>query len=228
MRLTENNQTTRSAHDSLLQNVNSLVLQLHAMAIRFRNEEAVRSALDLILKNAERLVEPGRYQMMGQQFLPQYDCDFEQLLADLAQVLSDGKHCQCSLVVIGDYSQPYLSMRDDLYHFAREALTNVYRHAGAQKVEIELTYACSGLRLQIRDDGAGFLDGQHPISGLPGRSGLNTMQDCALRLRGSLYICSAKGMGTEVSLDVPLHVQQSKSYFVTRLACMRRHLGLRH
>ncbi|MFZ6719788.1 sensor histidine kinase [Undibacterium sp. Ji49W] len=227
MRLTESNQTARAAHDSLLQNVNSLVLQLHAMAIHFRDEDAVRGALDHILKDAELLVEPGHYQIVGQQILPQYECDLEQMLVELAQALSEDGICQCILIVVGDYSRLYFSMHDDLYRFAREALTNAYRHACAQKVEIELTYTCMSLRLQIRDDGTGFPLLPRLTAGMTGRGGLHTMQKHASDIGGHLYISSGSGLGTEVSLDVPLPAQQEHHYLTATLACMRRHLGFR-
>lgn len=47
-------------------------------------------------------------------------------------------------------------LRDDIYRIAREAPLNALRHARANKIEADITYADRLLRLRIRDDGKGM------------------------------------------------------------------------
>jgi two-component system, NarL family, sensor histidine kinase DesK len=77
----------------------------------------------------------------------------------------------------------------------REATTNVIRHAGAGRVEIELSADASELRLQISDDGRGGVE-RHG-------NGLTGMHERIAALDGSLQIESARGAGTRLLIRVP-------------------------
>jgi two-component system, NarL family, sensor histidine kinase DesK len=77
----------------------------------------------------------------------------------------------------------------------REATTNIVRHAGAGRVEVELTQAAGRLRLSIADDGRG--------GARQAGHGLTGMRERARALGGTLEIDSPAGGGTRVTLDVP-------------------------
>jgi two-component system NarL family sensor kinase len=89
------------------------------------------------------------------------------------------------------------------YHVAREALTNVVRHARAQHCTLRLAVAQGEhgqLRLSIRDDGLGFSgDVQAGV-------GLTSMRERAAELGGTCTIRSEPGAGTGVTAVLPLSV----------------------
>jgi len=90
-----------------------------------------------------------------------------------------------------------------LYRIAEEALSNVARHAHANRAWVTLSRTVQGTRLAIRDDGAGFDPaGVELESGL----GILAMRERLLGLSaaGSLSIRSRPGAGTEVVAVVPL------------------------
>jgi signal transduction histidine kinase len=82
---------------------------------------------------------------------------------------------------------------------AREALSNIVRHAQAQNVHLELREDDQGLHLQITDDGSGFDVVSHRSSG----RGLNNMRQRAERMGGQLSVESYIGRGTTVTLHLP-------------------------
>lgn len=82
---------------------------------------------------------------------------------------------------------------------AEEALRNAIRHSGAQTIEVVLERDTTHWRLQVRDDGRGFLPEQLP----PQHFGLQIMRARAARLEGSLHIETAPGAGTTVTLSWP-------------------------
>ncbi|WP_298576887.1 cache domain-containing protein [uncultured Luteimonas sp.] len=88
------------------------------------------------------------------------------------------------------------------FRIAQEALTNVARHAGATRVEVEVEVEDGDrgplLVLRVSDDGRGF-DAAHP-AGL----GLVTMRERATQLGGSVTIASRAGGGTVVRAVLPL------------------------
>jgi two-component system NarL family sensor kinase len=87
-----------------------------------------------------------------------------------------------------------------LYRIAREALTNVARHANAAEVTVHVAVGPERVRMQVEDDGVGFDPARVP----PGRYGLIGMTERARLLGGTLTIESAPGEGTTVAADVPL------------------------
>jgi len=87
------------------------------------------------------------------------------------------------------------------YHIAREALTNVVRHAQAQHCTLRLALDSgeSGrLRLSIEDDGLGF------AGSMPAGVGLTSMRERAAELGGTCTIKAEPGKGTRVRAELPL------------------------
>jgi len=88
-----------------------------------------------------------------------------------------------------------------LYRVTQEALRNVIRHAGAQRVYVSLTRGRAGIRLTISDDGGGFA-----VEEGRGRGGLGliSIEERARLVGGTLTIHSQLQHGTELDLVVPL------------------------
>lgn len=86
-----------------------------------------------------------------------------------------------------------------IYRIVQESLTNVSRHADAQRVEVVITGRDGDLEVVIRDDGRGFA----PRAIRSSSFGVGNMHERAAILGGSLEIRSAPSHGTEVLLRVP-------------------------
>ncbi len=88
-----------------------------------------------------------------------------------------------------------------LYRIAQEALTNIERHSGATKVQIDLRGHTRGGTLKISDNGKG-LSGRKQAStqGL----GLRNMQERMEQLGGTLRLQEVLGGGTAIEATVPL------------------------
>ncbi len=88
-----------------------------------------------------------------------------------------------------------------LYRIAEEALRNVERHAGAQRVTVELRESGEPVAprrlLCIADDGAGF----DPGAAVPGHYGLRGMREQAVLIEAALRVHSAPGAGTRIELE---------------------------
>ena len=90
-----------------------------------------------------------------------------------------------------------------VYRVAQEALSNVARHAGVARAQLELRFSADELTLCVTDHGKGFSKRRTP----PGQ-GLLGMRDRAAEIGAELHIDSAEtpGRGTRVRLWVPLRV----------------------
>jgi signal transduction histidine kinase/DNA-binding NarL/FixJ family response regulator len=94
------------------------------------------------------------------------------------------------------------AVEDQLLHLIQEALTNVRKHAGAQKVEIVLGFDERSLQISISDDGAGFSVNQAESLGRE-NFGLQMMRERAQLAGGRLEIRSASGRGTQILVFIP-------------------------
>lgn len=88
----------------------------------------------------------------------------------------------------------------DLLRLLQEALTNVFKHSRARRVEVSVMREGERLRVEVRDDGQGM--GAQPATG---GAGLASMRLRARRLGGELAIDSSAA-GTGLSLELPLTV----------------------
>jgi signal transduction histidine kinase len=87
------------------------------------------------------------------------------------------------------------------YRITQEALTNVARHSGAERVDVQLRKREGALVLAVIDDGCGF-----DAAGLALTEGLGIagMRERAALAGGDLNVVSRPGGGTRVELRVPL------------------------
>jgi signal transduction histidine kinase len=94
-----------------------------------------------------------------------------------------------------------ISIEEELYWIAQEALNNVLKHAKAQHVSVGLRFTDASIRLEVRDDGVGF--DAHFAEG-QGGVGLRSLGQRAARAGGKLTCESKPGEGTRVSVEVNL------------------------
>jgi PAS domain S-box-containing protein len=80
----------------------------------------------------------------------------------------------------------------------RESLSNVARHAKANRVEVSLSHIGDRLAVVISDDGEG-IPSSHRLG-----SGLLNMHDRAARLHGTCTVTSGDGNGTTIRWQVPV------------------------
>jgi PAS domain S-box-containing protein len=99
-------------------------------------------------------------------------------------------------------AQPPEVTRVVLFRIAQEALTNVRKHAGASRVNVELRGEGGGYSVRIIDDGAGFDAGLRSGSAR-GHLGLTSMRQRAQLAGGTCTIESSPGLGTGVEIWLP-------------------------
>ena len=87
-----------------------------------------------------------------------------------------------------------------LYRVIQEALTNVIKHAGAERVSILLQRKDSAVVAVVEDDGSGF----DPASTRADALGLAGMRERVSLAGGRLQVESTPGSGTTVVAEVPL------------------------
>ncbi len=100
----------------------------------------------------------------------------------------------------GDFADLHADTQLALYRIVQEALRNIFRHAGASEVDIQLRREGNGATLCICDNGRGFRrDSPEWKPGL----GLASMAERARLLGGHCEIVSTPGEGTRITISVP-------------------------
>jgi len=99
-----------------------------------------------------------------------------------------------------------------LFRVAQEALTNVRKHARASVVHVVLDRPGTGVRLQVTDDGRGFVPEESPKTNGPGeRVGLSGMRERLALLGGRFELMSEPGTGTTLKAEVELPTKREDS-----------------
>jgi signal transduction histidine kinase len=94
-----------------------------------------------------------------------------------------------------------------VYQVAREALTNILKHSGAQTVWIALRQDEGSVVLTVEDDGRGFDQRGSDRGRLDRHFGLELMRERSAMAGGSLELQSSPGNGTRLRLAIPLHTR---------------------
>ena len=98
---------------------------------------------------------------------------------------------------------PELEMH--LFRVIQEGLSNITRHAGAQRAIVEMKREGAELRVSLFDDGRGFdTDKLENAPSPSGGMGLTGMKERVAVLGGRLDLQSSPGLGTRLTVRVPL------------------------
>lgn len=92
----------------------------------------------------------------------------------------------------------------NIYRVVQESISNVSKHAQANRIWIDLGLHEGALHLSVRDNGKGFdpeeVKGKRSL-------GLVSMRERAALIGGTIRISSVRGEGTDISLQVPLKIR---------------------
>jgi len=98
-----------------------------------------------------------------------------------------------------------------LFRIIQEALTNVFRHAHAQKVWVTLAERKKEIAVSVRDDGVGVLEHSAQLRAGHAGVGIASMKQRAKELGGEMRIRNASP-GTIVELVIPIPSAQSSAF----------------
>jgi len=117
--------------------------------------------------------------------------DFLSRMQDLTYSLLSEQDMQVSFSHKGmDVKKPMkVQLRQNLYYIFKEAIHNIAKHSGADRVEIAIENSHSGFLMKISDNGSGYDPGT-----LKGGNGIRNMQMRSDRMGASLEITSDRGV----------------------------------
>jgi signal transduction histidine kinase len=206
-RVGERTRIARELHDTLLQSFQGLMLLFQSARnlLPERPLEAVH-ALDDALVRADQAIVEGRDAVGDLRTSTVVNNDLAQAITTIGEELGGlvGPDSPTFRVLVeGTPRSMHPILRDEIYRIGREALRNAFHHAQARRIEAEITYSASLLRLRVRDDGNGIDPKFLGQGGRAGHWGLPGMHERAQRIGAQLDVWSKPGAGTEVDLRIP-------------------------
>lgn len=195
----ERRRLARELHDETGQALTSILLGLKPLEQSAESEEtraAVSSVRELVVSTLQDV------RRLAVELRPATLDDFG--LVPAVQRLSDTFREQSGLQVdlearLGEERLPS-EVETALYRVVQEALTNIVKHAGADRVSILLSRKDGSVVAVVEDDGSGFDPGAIREDAL----GLAGMRERIALVGGRLQIESSVGAGTTLVAEVPL------------------------
>jgi two-component system, NarL family, sensor kinase len=200
----ERNRIARDLHDTLAQSLAAIALHLesaHALAERGDAGRTV-DTIDRTLRLTRAALDDARRSVLELRAPPLEGRGLLEAIRSASRELRDrdGRPIDVSLQGIEGTDALPAAVETGLFHIAREALTNVARHAGTGSASVLLERDADRVELRIMDEGVGFELGAVP----PDRYGLVGMSERARLLGGELQVASEMGKGTTIVVDVPV------------------------
>jgi two-component system sensor histidine kinase UhpB len=195
----ERRRIARELHDEVGQTLTGVMLQVEGLAATI--PDGLRGQLEELRETARHGTEEVR--RIAQRLRPEA---LEELGLHSAMAALATAFAQQARIPIERRLETGLPLSPEeelvIYRVAQEALTNVARHAGASRVDLELECRDQLIVLTIRDDGRGLSPGS-----LPSSNGIRGMRERAMLIGANLVIESRPGEGTEVRLAIPVTVR---------------------
>jgi signal transduction histidine kinase len=202
--LEERARLAREIHDTLAQGFVGISSQLDAVAMCMPEEQSpARKFLDMARRMARHSLTEARRSVMDLRASVLEGQDLAAALEAGMRMWTAGAGVDVKVEVSGPETVLPQEMEQHLLRIAQEAVTNVVKHAGANRIAIKLHLEARKLYLRIRDNGRGF-ETPDVFSTRGGHFGLIGMRERAERLGGKLHLASNPGEGTEVEVTVPL------------------------
>jgi two-component system, NarL family, sensor histidine kinase DevS len=186
-------------HDGAIQSLFAVGLGLQGAALLAPDPE-LAGRLQTAVEELDRVIGDLRSYIFGLRPAILADRQLDQALQGL--VAEVGQHSRVLAIAEVDpaVAAGLAGRAADLVQLAREALSNVRRHAQAATCRVSLYRAANGgAVLEIDDDGRGFDPAQAAGPGL----GLRHVRERAERLGGRAEIHSTPGQGTRIKVTIP-------------------------
>ena len=197
--LTERNRIARELHDTLIQGLSGITMEMQALAARMRSPEE-RGMLDDIILDAGTCLRETRRSVAG--LRSGKASGLASAIEQAARQLTEAKPIRLKLKLGKNGNGLPADVEYNLVRIAQEAVQNSVKHSGARTVEVALDYSPKLVHLSVKDDGVGFAREENG-HGRSGHYGLIGMKERASHIGAEFDLASSPGRGTMVSVKLP-------------------------
>ena len=198
----ERNRLARELHDTIAQGLTATTLQIEsadALLDVGSNAERARESLRRALSITQSNLEEARRSVLDLRAAPLEGRSLSEALKALVNEWEAETGTATRFQAVNGRRPLPPRVEVALYRICQEALTNVARHAEAERVTVRLITTTEQVQLIVEDDGRGF-DASEAVD----RHGLVGMNERTRMLGGTLDLRTRPGAGTRVQVTVPL------------------------
>jgi signal transduction histidine kinase/ligand-binding sensor domain-containing protein len=204
--LGERVRVSREIHDTLLQSLAGVALQLDALS-----ESAPVGAMKDALVNARREVEEyvreTRRSIRKLRSPKLEHGDLAMALRHTGERATSGTPVQFTLTTTGQVQECQTDVEQQLLRIGEQAVLNSVRHANASEVHVKLHYGDDAIQMRVSDNGRGFNPEDVMADGSE-HYGLVSMRERTAQAGGQMSITTHPGGGTAVEVVVPVALKQ--------------------
>jgi signal transduction histidine kinase len=214
--LEERTRLAREIHDTLLQDVTGIALQLRAALphVQTSPDDAL-TTLARVADLAESTSREARQVVWDMRPSALNEEEFVRAVEITAHRTVAGAPVAFQFSPSGRVRRLDEDTQQVVLRVVREAVANVVRHAAAKSIQVTLSFGARRLRVAVVDDGRGFTVASD-FRSYSGHWGLVGMQERADQIGASLRVRSEPHHGTTVTLDLPFHTARAKRPLATR------------
>jgi two-component sensor histidine kinase len=200
--LAERIRMSRAIHDTLLQGMAALALQVDDLSHNpDLSSPSGKNRILAIRRQVEGYIRQARRSILDLRTPTLATGDLAQGLREAAELAIGGRPVELDVTVKGIPHACTASVEEQLLLIGQEAVNNAVRHGQARRVAVEIDYSDDRTSLRVADDGCGF--DLEAASRTPGHYGLVSMRERAEQVRGRFSIASRPGSGTAIETVVP-------------------------
>jgi two-component system, NarL family, sensor histidine kinase DevS len=197
--LDDRERIAKELHDGAIQSLFAVGMGLQ-VAAQLSGDADLGKRLEGAAEEVDRVIRDLRNYIFGLRPGILADRQLDQALRHLADEFEERSGVTTAVEIDADVAAELASRAGDVVQLAREALSNVERHAAAATCRLSLSRLDGTAVLEIDDDGQGFETTHQQGSG----QGLRNLRERAASLGGEFSIESTSGQGTTVRIDIPL------------------------
>jgi ligand-binding sensor domain-containing protein/signal transduction histidine kinase len=198
----ERSRMAREIHDTLLQSLVALTLQLDAVSTQSASVP-VKEQLTRMRRQVSRYIRETRQSIWDLRSPTLETRHAPAALREAGESLTAGSDVRFEYSLKGDPQWLGPKLDEELLRIGREAISNAVRHAHATVVRLELEFDQEVLRLRVTDDGRG-MNGTAAGDETGHHLGLKSMKERAFRIGGQWRMSSHLEAGTTIEVTVPL------------------------
>jgi signal transduction histidine kinase len=196
--LEDRERIAKELHDGAIQSLFAVGMGLQGTALLAGNDD-LRARIEHAVEELDRVIRDLRNYIFGLRPGILADRQLDQALQRLCEEFQQRTGVLAIAEVDPQVAAELASQAADVVQLAREALSNVSRHAQATTCRVSLYQDQAGLVLEIDDDGRGF----DPTAVTGTGQGLRNLRERAESLGGQAEIDSTPGEGTRILVTIP-------------------------
>lgn len=201
--LEERTRLAREIHDTLLQGLTGIALNLEAVLPEVRTSPLTAvTTLERIAELAARTSREARLAVWDLRPQPLTKRELARAVESAARLSLGESPLTLEVSTTGCARSVPAQAQAAVLRVVQEAVSNVVRHAAARRVRIVLAFRGTWLHVKVADDGRGFTV-KRDLRSYTGHWGLLGMRERAQQI-GASFCVRSTSQGTVVMLEVPL------------------------